>query len=130
MGYTVLLLANQIRDIFRVNDNNSYHGSISAFFRCFFLKKTGILMPLGLWYCTYLFKLYNVLIILLLTNFLNIICSKISNIRMNSWLAYNCNVKGLEENEKMSRSWMNFPSLTKVIKGAVVVHNSSKFERI
>ena len=54
--------------------------------------------------CIYLLKLYDKSIIILLTNDLTNICSEISKIRLILWMAYTCNVKGLEEVEKLSRN--------------------------
>ena len=55
-------------------------------------------------YCIYLLKLYDKSIIILLTNDLTNICSEISKIRLILWMAYTCNVKGLEEVEKLGRN--------------------------
>ena len=45
-------------------------------------------------YCIYLFKLYDIMTILMLKNNLTNICSEISKIRFILWLASTCNVKG------------------------------------
>ena len=55
-------------------------------------------------YCIYLLKLYDKSIIVLLKNDLTNICSEISKIRLILWMAYTCNVKGLEEVEKLGRN--------------------------
>ena len=44
--------------------------------------------------------------ILFLKNNLINICSKMTKIRMNLWMIYTCNMKGLEKVEKMVRTWM------------------------
>ena len=44
--------------------------------------------------------------ILFLKNNLINICSEITKIRMNLWMIYTCNMKGLEKVEKMVRTWM------------------------
>ena len=64
----------------------------------------------------YLLKLHSISIILLVENNLVNICSEITKIWMNLWMIYTCNMKGLEEVEKMGRSWMYFGSLTNIIK--------------
>ena len=51
----------------------------------------------------YLFKLYDKSIIILLTNNLTKIWSKISKVRLILWMVYACNVKGLEEAGKLGR---------------------------
>lgn len=43
-------------------------------------------------YCIYLFKLYDIPIIMLLTNKINKFCGEISNSRVILWVVYNCNV--------------------------------------
>ena len=55
-------------------------------------------------YYIYLLKLYDKLIILLLTNDLTNICSEISKIRLILSTVYTCNVKGLEEVKKLDRN--------------------------
>ena len=55
-------------------------------------------------YCIYLFKLYDKSIIILLTNVLANICSEISQIRLILLMVYTCNVKGLEEVQKLGRN--------------------------
>ena len=55
-------------------------------------------------YCIYLLRLYDKSIIILLTNDLANICSEISKIWLIIWMAYTCNVKGLEEVEKLGRN--------------------------
>ena len=44
--------------------------------------------------------------ILFLKNNLINICSEMTKIRMNLWMIYTCNMKGLEKVEKMVRTWM------------------------
>ena len=44
--------------------------------------------------------------ILFLKNNLINICSEMTKIRMNLWMIYTCNMKGLEKVEKMVRIWM------------------------
>ena len=46
-----------------------------------------------IWHCIYLFKFYNILIIIFLKNNLTNICGKISKIRMNLWMVCICNMK-------------------------------------
>ena len=48
--------------------------------------------------CIYLLKLYDKSVIILLTNVLANICSKISNIWLILWMVYTCNVKGKLKN--------------------------------
>ena len=64
----------------------------------------------------YLFKLNDIPIIMALTNNTINFCSEISKIRMILRVVYTCNVKGLQEVEKMGRNWMYFGSLTKIIR--------------
>ena len=45
------------------------------------------------------------MIFFLKNNLINI-CSEITKIRMNLWMIYACNMKGLEKVEKMVRTWM------------------------
>ena len=52
-------------------------------------------------YSIYLLKLYDKSITILLTNDLTNICSEISKIRLILGMVYTCNVKGLEEVEKL-----------------------------
>ena len=54
------------------------------------------------------FELYNISIIVLLTNNLTNIFREISKIRMKLWMAYTYNVKVLEKPEKMGRRWTHF----------------------
>ena len=54
--------------------------------------------------CKYLLKLYYKSIIILLANVLANICSEISKIWLILWMVYTCNVKGLEEVEKLGRN--------------------------
>ena len=56
-----------------------------------------------LW-CIYLLKLYYKSVIILLTNNLTNIWSEISKIRQILWMVYTCNVKGLEDVEKLGRN--------------------------
>ena len=67
-------------------------------------------------YCIYLFKLYDTSIITLLGDDLTNSCSKISKIWLILGIYYTCNVKGLEEVEKMGKKWTCFASLTKIIR--------------
>ena len=55
-------------------------------------------------YCMHLLKMHIKLIIILLVNDLTNICSEISKIRFILWMVYTCNVKGLEEVEKLGRN--------------------------
>ena len=51
----------------------------------------------------HLLKLYGKSIIVLLTNVLVNICGEISKIWLILWMVYACNVKGLDEVEKLGR---------------------------
>ena len=54
--------------------------------------------------CINLLKLYATSVIILLGNVLVNICSEISKIWLILWMVYTCNVKGLEEVEKLGRN--------------------------
>ena len=54
-------------------------------------------------YCMYLLKLYEKIIIILLTNVLVNIGSEIRKIQFILWMVYTYNAKGLEKVEKMGR---------------------------
>ena len=62
-----------------------------------------------------LFKLYDISVIMLLTNNITNIFSEISKIRVILWLAHTCNVKGPEQVEKMDGIWMNFATIMKTL---------------
>lgn len=49
---------------------------------------------------------------MLLTKKLTSICSEISDIRIDLWMAYTRSVEGFEKVEKMGGRWMYFASLT------------------
>ena len=49
-------------------------------------------------------KSYDISVIVLLTNNITNICGGISKIQVILWVAYTCNVKGIEEVEKMGGS--------------------------
>ena len=85
-------------------------------------------------YCMYLFKFYDILIILLLANNLTNIYSKISIIRFVLWMASTCKVKGLEEVGKMGKkeSEVNVSCIVDQDHQiwAIAVDHSSKFKDI
>ena len=81
-------------------------------------------------YCIYLFKLYDMSIIMLLTSDLTNICRKISKIRLILWMAYTRNVKGFK---KVTKIWkMNVLCIVgqNHQRWAIVVDHSSKFKAI
>ena len=82
-------------------------------------------------YCIYLFKLHDTSIIMLLINDVTNICGEISKIQLILLMAYTCNLKGLQEGEKMDRQLIYFASLTKIIRNEnIVVDHSDKFTAV
>ena len=82
-------------------------------------------------YCIYIFKLHDTSIIMLLINDLTNNCGEISKIQLILLMAYTCNLKGLQEGEKMCWQWIYFASLTKIIRNEnIVVDHSDKFTAV
>ena len=68
---------------------------------------------------------------MLLINDVTNICGEISKIQLILLMANNCNLKGLQEGEKMCWQWIYFASLTKIIRNEnIVVDHSDKFTAV
>ena len=60
--------------------------------------------------------MYDIPIIMLLTNTITNFYDVMSKSRVILWVVYTFSLKGLEEVEKMVRNWIHFASVSKIIK--------------